>query len=181
MGSEYTNKVDSLNNKHLTIDIQSLAQMRVFANLFALCLNQAKLVVILEGGLGAGKTTLVRYILQCLGCTDQIKSPTYNLVHQYQILARNIYHLDLYRVNDSDDLAHIDLQDIVLDDDGLIFIEWGQCKGIKADLVVKIKQIYELDSLANSNNQEQRVINVIAESNAGLIVVNILTQMMGMI
>ncbi len=181
MGTEYAGKVDSLTDKHLIIDIQTLAQMKIFANLFALCLNQAKIVIILEGDLGAGKTTLVRSILQCLGCTDQIKSPTYNLVHQYQVLTRNIYHLDLYRTQSRDDLVHIDLQDFILGDDGLIFIEWGECKGIKADLIVKIKHVYELEELVNSNNQEQRIINITAESNAGLIVVNLLTQMMSMI
>ena len=59
-------------NKKMQINIPSLLEMQKFANLMALAINQSSLIVIFNGNLGAGKTTLIRFILQCFGCVDRI-------------------------------------------------------------------------------------------------------------
>jgi tRNA threonylcarbamoyladenosine biosynthesis protein TsaE len=58
------------------------------------------MVVTLSGELGAGKTTLVRGILRCMGWTGPVKSPTYALVEHYALSSLYFYHFDFYRFGD---------------------------------------------------------------------------------
>ena len=82
-------------------------------------------LVFLEGQLGAGKTTLVRGLLRSLGHTGSVKSPTYTLLEPYEVAGRNIYHFDLYRIGDSEELDFIGIDEL-LDADALKLIEWAE-------------------------------------------------------
>jgi tRNA threonylcarbamoyladenosine biosynthesis protein TsaE len=78
------------------------------APLLAAAATERGLVVYLEGGLGAGKTTLVRGLLRALGHTGRVPSPTYTLVEPYEIAGFQVIHADLYRLTapaDCDDLG----------------------------------------------------------------------------
>lgn len=82
-------------------------------------------LVFLEGQLGAGKTTLVRGILRSLGHTGPVKSPTYTLLEPYEVAGRTVYHFDLYRIGDSEELDFIGIDEL-LDADALKLIEWAE-------------------------------------------------------
>jgi tRNA threonylcarbamoyladenosine biosynthesis protein TsaE len=86
------------------------------------------LVVTLAGELGAGKTTLVRAICRGYGVPDEVTSPTFTLVHEYQAARSPVYHLDLYRLKGPDELTNIGWDDIV-SSESLVLIEWPERAG----------------------------------------------------
>ena len=86
------------------------------------------LLITLDGDLGAGKTTLVRSICAGYGVRDEVTSPTFAIVHQYEAPKSPVYHLDLFRLETPDALQNIGWDDIV-QSDALIMVEWPQRAG----------------------------------------------------
>ncbi|MCB1858912.1 MAG: tRNA (adenosine(37)-N6)-threonylcarbamoyltransferase complex ATPase subunit type 1 TsaE [Gammaproteobacteria bacterium] len=82
-------------------------------------------VLFLDGELGVGKTTLVRGFLRGMGYPDRVKSPTYTLIEPYAVGATNVYHLDLYRVGDPDELEFLGIRDLVAEESTLL-VEWPE-------------------------------------------------------
>ncbi|MBI2596824.1 tRNA (adenosine(37)-N6)-threonylcarbamoyltransferase complex ATPase subunit type 1 TsaE [Candidatus Daviesbacteria bacterium] len=85
-------------------------------------------VIALTGELGAGKTTFVQGFAQGLGIAEKIISPTFVLIRQHQIPKTNniLFHVDLYRLEENQNLSELGLQEIINNPSNLILIEWAE-------------------------------------------------------
>ncbi|WP_419225330.1 tRNA (adenosine(37)-N6)-threonylcarbamoyltransferase complex ATPase subunit type 1 TsaE [Acinetobacter sp. A2] len=144
----------ALNNEQ---DTQSLAQV--------LATHFRSGVIYLIGDLGAGKTTLSRYFLQHLGHQGAVKSPTYTLVEPYQIQGQDIFHFDLYRLNDPYELELMGIRDYLETPNALFLFEWPSKGGDEipaADLIIDIKksedELSRFATLSSSSAELQQAL-----------------------
>ena len=101
------------------------------------------LLIFLRGDLGAGKTTLVRGLLATLGHTGSVKSPSYNLIEQYQINNVSLNHIDLYRFNSPEEWVSAGFNEFINDLD-VTMIEWAEkAKGVLCEPDVMVEILYE--------------------------------------
>ena len=83
-------------------------------------------IILINGEMGAGKTTLIKEILEGLNVVDNISSPTFSLINEYKTKGEDIiYHMDLYRINQIEELEGIGFFEY-LESGNLCFIEWGE-------------------------------------------------------
>ena len=103
--------------------VDEAAQMSLGAKLSRAV--SAPCILFLQGDLGAGKTTLVRGFLRERGYTGPVRSPTYTLVEPYPLGGETVYHLDLYRLADGEELEYLGLRDM-LQARNILLIEWPE-------------------------------------------------------
>ena len=116
------------------------------------------LILYLEGDLGTGKTTLTRGILRGLGHRGPVRSPTFTLLEPYDLDRWRLFHLDLYRLVDPEELDYLGLRDL-LDQDSVLIVEWPQRGGLdlpQPDLEIRLA--YQADA---------RVLEFVPHSPAG--------------
>lgn len=121
------------------------------------------LTLYLTGELGAGKTTLSRGIIQSLGHQGAVKSPTYTLVEPYEFDEVDVFHFDLYRVCDPEELEYMGIRDYFTER-SLCIIEWPDngCGMLpEADLHINLRY-----------KESQRQATIQAKSAAGQIILN---------
>lgn len=152
-----------MSQHHLTLQSEA-ATLALAARLTGLL--HGGMVVFLQGDLGAGKTTFCRGLIQALGHPGAVKSPTYTLVEPYQLAGLQVYHFDLYRLHDPEELEFMGIRDY-FNPNSLCLIEWPE-RGAgylpQADLQLQLTQQGEL-----------RILQLVAGSQAGSKIITILT------
>ncbi len=109
--------------------------------------------VLMQGELGAGKSTLARALIRSLGHTGAVPSPTYTLVEPYKLAERTVYHVDLYRVSTEEELRFLGWNEL---DDGFRLVEWPhRAPGLAAGADLEIRLSYA---------QEGRNLDILALS-----------------
>ena len=115
--------------------------------------NINKNIVLISGDMGAGKTTLIKEILKSMNVIDNISSPTFSIINEYNTSKEDIiYHMDLYRIKSIDELEGIGLFEY-LESGNLCMIEWGEM----------IEEIIEseFNKFVISNEGQSRIIEKI--------------------
>ena len=77
------------------------------------------------GNMGVGKTTLIKALVKVLGSNDEVSSPTFSIVNEYELGAEKMYHFDLYRIKDIEETYNFGIEDY-LDSDSWKLIEWPE-------------------------------------------------------
>lgn len=105
-------------------------ETKEFARNFAQKLKKGT-VLTLYGDLGVGKTTFVQGLAEGLGIEKRIISPTFVIVRQYgiknhELRIKNLYHIDLYRMEHLDDILELGIKELIADNESLVVIEWAE-------------------------------------------------------
>lgn len=119
-------------NDTQTIDSHSESETKIFAEKFAAGLHRGD-VLALFGDLGYGKTTFVQGLAKGLGLEQKITSPTFTIIREYHKSVGNIsmklYHIDLYRIEEREELMSLGLEEILNGLDSIVVIEWPEKMG----------------------------------------------------
>ena len=136
------------------IKIDNLKMTDELAKKFAKLLCGGE-TILLNGDLGAGKTTFVKSVLKYLGVKDVVTSPTFTIMKKYDGSKFEIFHLDMYRFESSDEIYGCGLDEILFDisQNQLVFIEWSEkikdvlpsnCIEINISLIEGDKRLFEI-------------------------------------
>lgn len=107
--------------------IKNLDETKKYAKLFYKTLVGGE-IILLNGDLGAGKTTFTKYLAECMGVKSQVTSPTFTLIQEYTGKSMNLIHCDMYRVEDESEVIEMGLEDMLYDipQNKVAIIEWPE-------------------------------------------------------
>ena len=134
------------------IEIDSISELERVAEEILSALGERR-VVLLRGGMGAGKTTLVSRIAAKLGAEDTVTSPTFALVNEYDGRDGTIYHFDFYRINRVEEVFDLGYEEYFYSGE-LCFVEWPEMvEGLLPDDAMQVritvgddqKRIFEIE------------------------------------
>lgn len=99
-------------------------------------------VILLNGNLGAGKTTFTKGLAKALGIDEVVTSPTFTFMKEYSGRL-NLYHFDMYRAEDEDELYELGLSEYLYDSSGVCVIEWNKFCNLSSYISIDVKTLEE--------------------------------------
>lgn len=144
-----------LYNSDMEIKVYSVTETNAIAKELALKLNGNE-IILLNGDLGAGKTTFTKALAAALGVTDTVTSPTFAFMREYYGKYK-ISHYDMYRATDEDELFELGIADNLYED-GLCIIEWNKYKQFpeyKKIITINISKIGDNARIFNIDGLEK--------------------------
>ena len=132
-------------------EIVSLDNTRLLAIKLSQYLKNGNIVV-LNGNLGSGKTTLIKFICEEWGISN-VNSPSFAIVNEYYG-TKKVYHFDFYRLKKIEELYDIGFEEYLSDEDAIVFIEWG-------NLMSEILPQNYLEIFIDTNLTNERKIEII--------------------
>ena len=119
------------------IYLDNVKQTKIFATQLAKYLAQED-VVAFSGNLGVGKTSLIKYLVEAMASKDiEVTSPTFNMVHIYELDAIKVWHFDLYRIKNAIEVYELGIEEAFVN--GISLIEWPEI--VKSILPVDMLEI----------------------------------------
>ena len=106
-------------------------------------------IILLKGDLGAGKTTLLKAIVKQLGSNEKVSSPTFGIVNEISVANASAFHLDLYRIENSEELQQFGFEEYLHSGD-YCFIEWPE---IAMTLITQPHHTITLNNLNDSTRK----------------------------
>ena len=122
------------------VNVNNLKDTEMLAKKFSKLLRGGE-VILLNGDLGAGKTTFTKYLLKYLGVKDEVTSPTFTIMREYRSSKFDIYHFDMYRLSSGEEAQAFGLEDYIYsgNKNSIVLIEWSE--NIKDILVGKFIEV----------------------------------------
>lgn len=110
----------------MNIQINNLNQTKKLAKRFAKNLKGGE-IILLNGDLGAGKTTFTKFLAKALGVKEEVTSPTFTIMKDYMGKKYHIYHFDMYRMSGGQETVEFGLEEYIYQNssDNIIIIEWS--------------------------------------------------------
>ncbi len=108
----------------MKIIVNNIAETKALAQSFARKLKRGDMVL-LNGDLGAGKTTFTQFVFASLGVKDSVNSPTFAIMKSYEGKDFSLYHFDAYRIS-TEEAIEAGFDEILSSKDNVIFIEWSE-------------------------------------------------------
>ena len=106
--------------------INNIKEMKKFAYDFAKTLKGGE-VILLNGDLGAGKTTFTQFVFEKMGVKEPVSSPSFTIMKSYKTRKFNFYHFDMYRIEDENETYEIGFEDYIQNlPSDIVFIEWSE-------------------------------------------------------
>jgi len=105
-----------------TVEVNSVNQLDELAERWVLE-NPEPATLLINGEMGSGKTTFIKALCNALKCHDEVKSPTFSIVNEYQSEKAKIFHFDLYRLEHPDELYDLGFEEY-LEENAYVLIEW---------------------------------------------------------
>lgn len=114
-------------------------------------------ILLLNGDLGAGKTTFTKGLAIALDVDDVITSPTFTIMKEYYGKLK-LYHFDMYRLNDEDEVYELGFEEYLNDENGVAVIEWNKFSSFETDEVFTLN-FFRIDDTTRRIEIDDRLVD----------------------